>query len=304
MTAPRVLVLGTGALGTVFAARLARTGIDVTISGVWREALQATAERGLEVTEDGRSWSVPVRPVAREDIAGTFAAVLVLVKSFASALVAPVAARSVAEGGLVLTLQNGMGNLEVLRDAVGARAEVAAGTTTVGATLLGPGRVRAQGGHVLLETGGERRDALAALLQASGFAVERTRDLPAALWRKLAVNCAINPLTALLRIPNGELPGHETAATSRAAAREVQAVAAAAGITSEGDWAEAAMDVARLTSGNHSSMLQDVERGRPTEIDAMCGFVVREGRRHGVATPVNAELHRRVDEMMRGRCAS
>jgi 2-dehydropantoate 2-reductase len=297
-------VLGTGALGTVFAARLARTGIDVTISGVWREALEATAERGLEVTENDQSWSVPVRPVAREDIAGTFAAVLVLVKSFATPLVAPVAARAVAEGGLVLTLQNGMGNLEALQEAIGARAEVAAGTTTVGATLLGPGRVRAQGGHVLLEAGGERRDALAALLQASGFAVERTRDLPAALWRKLAVNCAINPLTALLRIPNGELPGHQAAALSKAAAREVQAVGTAAGIASEGDWAEAAMDVARLTSGNRSSMLQDVERGRPTEIDAMCGFVVREGRRHGVETPVNAELHRRVDEMMQARCAS
>jgi 2-dehydropantoate 2-reductase len=288
----------------VFAARLVRAGVRVEISGIWADALEAVAARGVEVMEDGQVWTAPVTAVPRASIQGTYAVVLVLVKSFATPVVAPVAARAVAPDGLVLTLQNGMGNLEVLQEAVGSRAEVAAGTTTVGATLVGPGQVRAQGGHVLLEAGGHRRDALAGVLATSGFHVSRTHDLTAALWQKLAVNCAINPLTALLRLTNGAFLDHLAAETGRAAAREVQDVAARAGVTTDGDWALLAMDVARRTSGNRSSMLQDVERGRPTEIEAMCGFVAREGRRLGVPTPVNEDLRRRVGEMIQATCSS
>jgi 2-dehydropantoate 2-reductase len=295
-------VLGTGALGCAFAARLARADADVTLAGAWKEGLRALERDGVSVEERGRSFRVPVRAVPREQAGDGYDLVLVLVKGGATAAVAPAAARAVAAGGIVLTLQNGMGHKETLRAAV-RRAEVAAGTTTLGATLVAPGRVRVHGDGVLLEAGGRRRDAAAEALAAAGLGVERAADIAAALWRKLAVSCAVNPVTALAAIPNGALPGHPEAPLARAAAREVQALASACGVTAEGDWWDDALAVCRLTAGNRSSLLQDLERGRETEIECLCGFVVRESERRGTKAPVNAELRRRVLER-RGPCAS
>jgi 2-dehydropantoate 2-reductase len=111
------------------------------------------------------------------------------------------------------------------------------------------------------------------------------------VWLKLAANCAINPLSALLRVPNGRLIEDAAArATLAAVAREVGAVAAALGIRLADDPAAAAEEVARLTAHNRSSMLQDVERGVATEIDVLNGAVVREAERLGVAVPENRRL--------------
>jgi 2-dehydropantoate 2-reductase len=162
----------------------------------------------------------------------------------------------------------------------------------MGATVLGPGEVRLISGRVVLErdTRG-RAGALARLLGSAGVEAETTDALAPIAWTKLAANCAINPLTALHRVPNGFLPGDpRLRAELEGAAREVGAVAEARGIPLPGDVAQAAVDVCRATAGNRSSMLQDVERGAPTEIDALNGAVAREGRRLGVPTPVNDRL--------------
>jgi 2-dehydropantoate 2-reductase len=120
-------------------------------------------------------------------------------------------------------------------------------------------------------------------------------DLAGLRWRKLAVNAAINALTALAGLPNGALLDDPVlAADMAAAAREVGAVAAAAGVDLGADPAELARAVARATAANRSSMLQDLARGAPTEVDAIQGEVLRLGRRLGVPTPVNERLWRAV----------
>ena len=141
-----------------------------------------------------------------------------------------------------------------------------------------------------------RLDALAVLLQRAGFVVEIVPQADDLLWSKLVINAAINPLSALMRVPNGELLKRPSARALMAdAAREAAAVASALGqrLTYADPVAEAE-DVARRTAVNHSSMYQDVQRGAPTEIDAICGAIVAAGERHGVSTPVNRTLWRLI----------
>jgi 2-dehydropantoate 2-reductase len=300
----RILVLGTGAMASLFGARLARAGrAAVTLAGSWYAALREVPASGITVFGDGPPWSVPVGIRALREDLGPADVVLVLVKSNHTADVAPRAVRALTPGGLVLTLQNGLGNAECLAEVVGER-DVAQGVTGVGATLLSAGRVAFGGaGPTFLGATDATRDRLALvadLLNGAGFETDLRDDIAPAVWRKLAVNCAVNPLSALLGVPNGRLLSIPAArAVMSAAAREVEAVARARGIDLGADPAALAVAVAERTATNRSSMLQDFERDAPTEIDAINGAVVDEGRRLGIATPVNAALWWRVSEGLR-----
>jgi 2-dehydropantoate 2-reductase len=205
-----------------------------------------------------------------------------------------------AEGGaLVVTLQNGLGNREAFDAAAGA-GRVAVGVATLGATLLAPGRVRAFPGEIVLGLEGcpevdHRLQDLARLLSRAGLPTRTAADVRALVWGKLAVNCAINPLAALTGLTNGALLEHpRLRALLGRAAREVAEVAGALGIPFEDDAGARAEAVAAATAGNRASMLQDLERGAPTEIDALCGAVVGQAARHGVRAPVNEWLWRSV----------
>jgi 2-dehydropantoate 2-reductase len=290
----RATVLGTGALGTLFAARLGRT-LAVTVGGTWTAGLEAFARRGACV--DGEP-DVPVTARRLEALDTPADVVLVLVKAGQTEALAPLAARLVAPGGVIVTLQNGLGAREVLAARAGAD-RVGAGVTTVGATLLSPGRVQAFAGHVVLEAHPSTAlQALADALARAGLPTEVVSDLEPHVWRKLAVNCALNAVTAVFDIPNGAVHDDPEARTlAEAAAREVAAVARARGIVLAGDPAVDALAIARRTLANRSSMLRDLDRGVATEIEFLNGAVEREGRRLGVPTPVNAQLARQVREL-------
>ena len=195
---------------------------------------------------------------------------------------------------LIVTLQNGVGNRALLAAALGG-GRVGQAVTALGATLLGPGRVRhaGQGATVF----GAAPDcagmaALAELFGACGLPAELADDLDALVWGKLVVNVGINALTALLRVPNGALAELPAARELLAAAvAEAAAVARARGTALPyADPLAHVLAVAQATAANRSSMLQDVLRGSPTEIATINGAVVREGARLGVPTPVNQAL--------------
>jgi 2-dehydropantoate 2-reductase len=178
---------------------------------------------------------------------------------------------------------------------------VALGVTTTGATLVGPGLVR-EGGEGVLSI--ERHPALGTIeeaLKTANFQVDVVDDAQSLIWGKLVINATINPLTAILRIPNGkllELPSAREMMGSLAL--ETAHVAQAEGIHLPfPDPLTAAEDVARHTAANHSSMLQDVLRGAPTEIDAICGRVVEAGIKHGIDTPVNWACWKLVKAIVR-----
>lgn len=205
------------------------------------------------------------------------------------------AAQILAPDGIAVTIQNGLGNLEKISAAVGAN-RAALSVTTQGATLIGPGHVRHVGGGptqigATPETR-KRLEGVVALFEKAGFETRLANDVESLLWGKLAVNCGINALTAILRAPNGELLArHDAEELMIRAAEECDAVACAKGITLDfADAQERVREVARLTATNRSSMLQDLLRDAPTEIDAINGAVAREGARLGVPTPTNEQL--------------
>jgi 2-dehydropantoate 2-reductase len=286
------LIVGTGAMACLFAARIAAAGNKVTLLGSWAEGLQNLNSFGVRlVDEDGTERAFPVRAIADPSEFVDVRLALVLVKSWQTERAARQLRECLSPDGLALTLQNGLGNQEALEAALGA-SRVALGVTTAGATLLEPGKART-GGHGIISLGAHQRIGPAVnLLQGAGFEVQvvaRALDL---LWSKLIINAAINPLTALLRVPNGELLNRPSACALMASvANEAAAVAASRGqILTYSDPVVASRTVAQRTAANHSSMLQDVQRGAPTEIDAICGAIVKAGEIEGVSTPINRTL--------------
>jgi 2-dehydropantoate 2-reductase len=297
-----ILIVGTGALATLFAARLAASGAQVTMLGTWQNGLDSLRTTGARwITSEGREQSFPVTATGNPDECTGARYALILVKAWQTERAAAQLARCLAEDGLALTLQNGLGNREILAQALGAD-RVAIGATTTGATLLGPGLVRSGGeGSISLEAH-PRLIPLADRLKQSGFDVQIVPEARAIVWGKLVINAAINPLTAILRVPNGALLERPAARIVMGRlALEAAAVAGAQGINLPfADPVSAAEDVARRTAQNRSSMLQDVKRGAPTEIDAICGAIVRAGEQKGLAAPVNWAMWHLVQGLARG----
>jgi 2-dehydropantoate 2-reductase len=265
----RVAILGMGAIGHVVARAL-----------------------------DGRADLVKVdRTIAPlRDAEAPVDAAIVTTKTPGTAWAAEVAAKILAADGVALTIQNGLGNYETLLDHIG-RERAAVGVIYIGAQMVN-GELRATGagrlelGRPRAATSRDRLDELGRLLREGGMDVTVVDDAWPAVWRKLVTNAAVNPLTALIRRTNADLLADVPA--SRVAdclAREVARVATASGVRiSEDEAVKQWRAMAALTGANRSSMLQDVEAGRPTEIDAISGAVAREGERHGIAAPLNQAM--------------
>jgi 2-dehydropantoate 2-reductase len=284
-----ILIVGTGALATLFAARLKQAGNQITMLGTWKAGLEALRTNGARLVEmDGTEHQFEVRATSDPRECHGIRLALVLVKAWQTERVGSQLNECLAEDGLAITLQNGLGNRETLALSLGSQ-RVALATTTTGATLLGPGLVR-EGGEGIISI--ERHPALGPVVEAltsAKFNVQLVDDAQSLIWGKLVINAAINPLTAILRVPNGKLLESPSAREMMGAlATEAAQVAEAEKIHLPfSDPVGVAEEVASKTAENHSSMLQDVLRDAPTEIDAICGAVVRVAQKHNLDTPVN-----------------
>ena len=284
-----ILLVGTGALATLFAARLSEAGHSVSMLGTWKNGLRALQENGARIVDangNEHAYKVHATDDPREVSGAKYA--LVLVKSWQTERAARQLKESLAENGLAITLQNGIGNKETLIRDLGT-GRVSLGITTTGATLVGPGLVKMGGEGVISLEQNQALGPLEAALRSSKFNLQIVDDAKSLVWGKLVINAAINPLTALLRIPNGELLSRPVARKVMSAlARETAEVAEAERVHLPfSNPVDAAEDVARKTAANMSSMFQDVRRGAKTEIDAICGAVTMRGQKHGIKTPYN-----------------
>lgn len=299
-----MLIEGTGAMACLFAARFARQGRVVTMVGNWNDAIQTIRKRGVRlVEEDGYEQAYPVRVIRSDEPCEPSPQALVLVKAWQTDRAALHLEKVLTSDGLALTLQNGLGNPEKLSERLGSE-RVCVGTTTAGATLIGPGQVRAVGSGSITLVSHPYLEPIADGLQQTGFHIEIVDDQQALLWSKLVVNAAINALTAILRIPNGELLTRPTARALMAeAAREAANVATAQSINLHYlNPVEMVEEVARNTAANRSSMLQDILRGSQTEVDAINGAIVQIGEATGVPVSVNRILWRMV-KAIEGQCS-
>ena len=296
----KVAVVGAGAVGSFYGAMLARAGHAVVLIG--RPAHVAAIRRdGLRLEMAGRTETVAVEASSEVAAARGAELVLVSVKSTDTDAVARELAPLLGRDAVVVSLQNGVDNADVIAQRVDAT--VVPAVVYVATAMPAPGVVRHHGrGDLVIgprtrDGGadavlGERLDALVAFFATAGVAVKVSPDVVAELWSKLLVNCAYNAISALAQASYGEMvelaPIREL---QRAVVAEVVAVAAASGV--ELPLAAAIDAMARIAPAmpaQLSSTAQDLARHKPSEIDHLNGFVARRGRELGIATPANQAL--------------
>ncbi|MDR1978169.1 MAG: 2-dehydropantoate 2-reductase [Synergistaceae bacterium] len=294
----KTVILGSGAMGCLYGGMLAEAGYDVVLIDVWKEHIDAVNASGLKIEGLSGDRTVRnIRGVTNPADAGSADLVIVFVKATTTEQAMRGALCLVGEDTTVLTLQNGLGNVEKLCDVVDA-SRVVAGTTGHGSTLVEPGHIRHAGagdtvvGFPKSGESNDRVETLAALLNGAKLTTRVSTNVMGLIWTKLVVNIGINALTALTGLKNGRLVDiPETMELMEMAVAEACAVAEAKGIRFEVDNPlKHTMHIARLTAANRSSMLQDVTAKRPTEVSVINGAIVEEGKRLGIATPVNAVL--------------
>jgi 2-dehydropantoate 2-reductase len=295
----KIAIIGPGALGCLLGALLYEAGEDAWLVDYRPGRVALLRRQGLRFhTPEGgeRQIAVPIglpQEVAPADLT------IVAVKAHQTQAAALDLPGLMAAGGLALSLQNGLGNVEIMAEAVGPE-RLLAGVALLGVTRLAEGEIILAGpGAIIIGVpAGSKVDPaatarVAAALRHAGLDCRQAADVEAVLWEKLLINVGINPLTALLRVPNGALPElPEAWSLAVAAANEALAVARAAGLDLAVDPEARLRQVCTATAANRSSMLQDVLAGRPTEIEALNAQVSARGRTLGVPTPVNELLTR------------
>ena len=291
----KIVVIGAGAMGSLFGALLAESGENVLLYDIWKEHVKAINEKGLDIELNGNTRSVSVNATTDKKQIGKTDLAIIFVKSNQTGNAARIASELVGNYGFVLTLQNGMGNANIIGEVID-HGRIIAGTTSHGATMLGPGSIRHAGtGQTLIgiwsgiqKTGIQK---IADTFNKAGIVTETVDDVRSVIWSKLLVNVGINAITSLTGIKNGRiLDLSVTKELSRAAVKEAIEVAKAQGVKVADNTVEHVFQVAKATSANRSSMGQDVDNKRQTEISAINGAVVEEAQKLGINVPVNQTL--------------
>ena len=292
----KIAIIGAGAMGSLYGARLSQGGEDVWLLDTWPENVAVLRERGLTIAGEGGSETVSVKAATKAEEVGEADLILVFVKSHATRDAALAALSMLKTDTMVLTLQNGLGNAEQIAAVVGAD-RVVVGTTAMGAIMYGPGHI-VDGGkgvtHIGKFTGSATRRLyeIAAVFSRSGVYTIVDANVEALRWAKLTINAGLNAISAVTGLTNGQLAAYpETQELMIRAVAEAECVAKARGVTlPPGDRQAEVLAIARATKDNKSSMLQDVLKRRRTEIEAINGAIVSEGMRLGVPTPINDAL--------------
>ncbi|MFT5702029.1 MAG: 2-dehydropantoate 2-reductase [Desulforhopalus sp.] len=301
------VLVGPGALGcllTATAAKGIQDGDTFTILDYNSERAQHITNNGIVYQEGDNKTSFAVKAVSDPHELGLVDVIFLCVKSYDIKSCLDICAPILGEKTLLIFMQNGMSHLACESALHGATA--AYGTTTDGATILGPGHVRHAGkGTTHLGFLSPPTDHFKTLLLSThelfnrgGMESVLTSDILTKLWAKLFVNVGINALTAILGCKNGELLNlPEATSRMRTAIHEAIQIAKAKGIDIQGDPIEAAQAVCHKTAANISSMLQDVRKKRRTEIGAINGAVVFFGKELGLETPENKLLMEQVKDI-------
>ena len=281
-----VIVLGAGAIGSVYAAKLAANhDVTVVARGAHVEAINRGGLRmiGREVL------TARARAVTVVDAVPPDTLVLLTTKVNDNRDAAASIAHLVRDDTIILCVQNGLHGERIVKEVIGRRSVVLRAVTQFGAIFREPGVVDLKvSGYTLVEAG-DRSRTIASLLTASGLDGRVSDDINVDVWRKLIFNCVINPITAIIGTEVGGIADAGLDPLNRVVIDECLRVARADSVEFDIDFLQALKEVFG-PSRNVASMRQDLLKGKPTEIDHMNGAVVELGRRLGIACPVNAAL--------------
>jgi len=299
----KIVIVGPGAMGCLFAAFLSKSlpGGRQAKEEVW--LLDKNKERSARINQEGISvegisgnWQAQVKATAEVNEIGSADLIIISVKSHDTKEAVVSAKSLINENTKILTLQNGIGNIEIIAEVAGSE-KVIGGATNLGVTLLDIGKLRHAGrgetviGRIDGKISVEMR-AIREIFNKVGIETRISRDIKGLLWSKLIINVGINALTAITRLNNGRLIEFEgTRKILREAVAEATKIAKRKRIKLIYDDPLAKVEaVCEATSTNVSSMLQDVLRKKRTEIDFINGVIVRLGQELGIQTPVNSTL--------------
>ena len=285
-------MIGPGAMGSLFGGLLSRAGEELWLVGYRKEQVETICSVGLTLEEKGKSQIIPMKATPDVTSVGKADLVIFFVKTYDTERAVSDSLVLEKEDTVFLTLQNGLGNEEAICKKID-RKKVMLGVTGHGATLLRPGHVRHAGwGKTFL---GEldhritdRATRIAQMFCKAGIETEASPNIHDQVWGKLVVNAGINALTALTGFKNGQLLDYpETARLMERLVFEAAQVARRKGVHIEEDPIEKVRKAAEATRENRSSMGQDFDHRRRTEIDAINGAVVREAQALGTPAPFN-----------------
>jgi 2-dehydropantoate 2-reductase len=288
-----IIVLGAGAIGSLYGAKLAAQNNVTLVTRA--EHAAAINSRGLRI-EGIESEVVHVHAATEIQQVGPEALIILTTKVPDSAAALHPIAPLVRDDTTILCLQNGLGSERIARAALGDRGIALRGITQFGAIFEAPGVIQFMArGYTVIEQD-ERSGRLANVLSAAGLDCRISPDIRVDVWHKLVVNCVVNPITAILGCEVGGIANPQLDPLKRLVIDECVAIAAAEGVTFRNDFRREIDDFFR-PSHNIASMLQDLRRGRPTEIDYMNGAVAALGAQHNVACPVNGALSAIIKSM-------
>ncbi|MDD5680445.1 MAG: 2-dehydropantoate 2-reductase [Candidatus Omnitrophica bacterium] len=292
----KIAIVGPGALGLLLATHLARTKNEIWVLDKNADRAKKLSEDGVRIENGNTSSRVKVSAVSDCKDIGTADIIMICVKCYDTEGALKNAKALIGEKTYILSLQNGLGNLQLISEFVD-NDKIIGGVTYHGATLVNDVTVRHTGkGETIIgqENGkvlGEIRD-IAAILTKAGFSTKITKDINSVIWSKLVINVGINAPSAITRLKNGALVENEyTREIMRRAVSEAVKVAKRkkAKLTYD-DPIQKVEAVCRATADNLSSMLQDVIAGELTEIDYINGAIVRQAKSLNIKTPTNEML--------------
>jgi len=291
-----IAIVGAGAMGCRFGAALQGAGHDVQLVDPWAAHVAAMAEQGgLLVESESGTELVPLTANLPAASTGSPELILIFGKAMQTSSLIRSAQHLVSDQTVVLTLQNGLGNIEAISQVVPVE-RIVAGVTTLGTELLGPGKIRSLGDgdtHVM-QADGHHGTTMQIVLDAfakAEISVDVSADVQAMIWSKVAFNSVLNTLCTLMFCSVSALPAYP--GFWELAGRiidEISAVGAAENVSVDGEKVRKTIEGATNPemSGNHfPSMLQDLINSRATEIEHLNGEIVRRGRKHNIPTPTN-----------------
>lgn len=292
----KVGIIGAGAMGSLFAFRFIRAGIDTVLLESDLRTVRAITG-GIPFVVGGVEERLICEIHSDPAVAGRCSHLFIFVKSYDTEAAIRATAPYIADSAIVVTLQNGLGNREIIEQHVPA-GRVVCGSTTLGAARGANGAIHFGGEGDTLIGGCDAAavDSIQTLLTRAGFSVSATGDPDRVIWEKAIINASINPLGALLSVPNGFLlESPHLLAIQESVITESCDVAAAMGMpVDREDLLARTRLTCSMTSQNRCSMLQDIEGGRKTEIDSINGTIAEYGRAAGLSTPCNDILCRLV----------
>ena len=282
----KILVYGAGAIGSAIGERLSKAH-EVTLM-TRRPHAEAIGANGLLVCDNQDRRRVRVPCVTSLEDLETQDVVLITTKAYDTKDACDQVAKIADNKTIVASIQNGLGNYEHLSRRFGRHG--VAGITSMGVTMVRPGEIRLAGaGPTLFGPFGDDAETLTNIFKESGLEAQTSQRIFADIWKKAVINAAINPLTVIAGRSNGCILHEPYMSLAKEACQEAAAVAEAEGVVLNDPW-QLVQEVVERTSYNKSSMLQDVERGKKTEIRQITGEIVRRAGGLGIAVPINSAL--------------